>query len=132
MAYANGSAAAELDVDPTLGPHTIVFSGDYRVMERDEDPSTPLYSQQAALPALPVPELAASVEMYLESVAAVATSPEQMEKARADARELMKPGGLGERLQERWVWVHGCGWVSEGVGGGDGRVEMACESCMRK
>lgn len=101
MAYNNNAGPTQrLKSDPTLAPDAIVFKGDYKVLTNWEDPSTPLFEQQHTLPLLPVPELSASLSMYLESVAALAT-PEQLEKARIDAYEFLSEQGVGKTLQER-------------------------------
>jgi carnitine O-acetyltransferase len=102
MAYANGSSVVKLDVDPTLRPDTLVFRGDYRVMAPLQDPKSNLFRGQDSLPALPVPELSASLSAYLEAVAANSTA-EQLEKARTDAYAFLAPTGLGPALQERLI-----------------------------
>jgi carnitine O-acetyltransferase len=100
MAYANGSSVVKLDADPTLRPDTIVFRGDYRVLAPLEDPQSNLFRGQSSLPALPVPDLSASLSAYLEAVAANCTA-EQLEKARTDAYAFLAPSGLGPTLHER-------------------------------
>ncbi|KAG9303461.1 hypothetical protein G9A89_013788 [Geosiphon pyriformis] len=60
----------------------------------------PMYRYQKALPRLPVPALADTLNLYLKSVEPLITSEQYAETKKA-VQEFKKPGGIGEELQKR-------------------------------
>lgn len=60
------------------------------------------YRYQDSLPRLPVPSLEETAARYLRSVKAV-VSPEEYARTEQAVKEFIKPGGDGERLQQRLV-----------------------------
>ena len=75
--------------------------GDYRDLAHLEDASQPLYAKQRELKNLPVPPLEKTIERWLESVAPLATTPEQLAEAKRKARNFCRVGGIGKELQVR-------------------------------
>lgn len=73
---------------------------------------------QASLPHLPVPDLVKSIEKYLVAMQPL-VGAEQLEKTRQVAKDFVKPGGVGEELQQKLLarakstdnWV-GQQWIS--------------------
>ncbi|ETK87296.1 hypothetical protein L915_08247 [Phytophthora nicotianae] len=76
--------------------------GDYRAEADLEDPSRPLYRFQRDLPRLPVPSLADTVSLYLETLKPLA-SPAEFARSKELATAFLRPGGMGEELQRRLV-----------------------------
>ncbi|TDH68211.1 hypothetical protein CCR75_007893 [Bremia lactucae] len=74
--------------------------GDYRAEADLEDSSRPLYQFQRDLPRLPVPSLADSVSMYLETLKPL-VSPTEFARSKDLAIAFLRPGGMGEELQRR-------------------------------
>ncbi|KAK1938070.1 Carnitine O-acetyltransferase [Phytophthora citrophthora] len=74
--------------------------GDYRAEADLEDASLPLYRFQRDLPRLPVPSLADTVALYLETLKPL-TSPGEFTRAKELAAAFLRPGGMGEELQRR-------------------------------
>ncbi|RAW43747.1 Carnitine [Phytophthora cactorum] len=74
--------------------------GDYRAEADLEDPSRPLYRFQRDLPRLPVPSLADTVSLYLETLKPLA-SPAEFARSKELATAFLRPGGMGEELQRR-------------------------------
>ncbi|KAI8615223.1 acyltransferase ChoActase/COT/CPT [Chytriomyces sp. MP71] len=69
------------------------------------DPCTPfgkLYRYQESLPRLPIPNLADTCATYLKSVRPLVGDAEY-EKTTAAVTDFLKPGGVGEELQQRLV-----------------------------
>eukprot|EP00903_Cladosiphon_okamuranus_P010710 g10122.t1 len=64
--------------------------------------SGPLYSLQSSLPRLPVPTLEETFSRYLKSIEPIAKQHE-FQTSVAAAREFLRPGGLGEKLQARLI-----------------------------
>lgn len=61
-------------------------------------------SLQNTLPKLPVPTLEETLAKYLHSIEPLAT-PEELERNKAHAKDFLKPGGLGQTLQQRLLDV---------------------------
>ncbi|RMX67965.1 hypothetical protein DD238_000548 [Peronospora effusa] len=76
--------------------------GDYRTEDNLEDPSLPLYRFQRDLPRLPVPPLADTVALYLETLQPL-VSPAEISHSKELATVFLRPGGIGEELQRRLV-----------------------------
>jgi hypothetical protein len=62
--------------------------------------ASPMLRHQAQLPSLPVPDLAHTADLYLQSVAPLLT-PAQLATTRAVVADFVRPGGLGETLTAR-------------------------------
>ncbi|RKO86040.1 acyltransferase ChoActase/COT/CPT [Blyttiomyces helicus] len=62
----------------------------------------PTFAHQSTLPRLPIPPLNETVDRYLKSIAPV-LSPAELTASKAAAAEFVKPGGLGEELQQRLI-----------------------------
>ncbi|ORX80380.1 acyltransferase ChoActase/COT/CPT [Basidiobolus meristosporus CBS 931.73] len=58
------------------------------------------FSNQHSLPKLPVPSLQQTAERYLRSLEPCVSGAE-LEKSKAVVKDFLKPGGMGEALQER-------------------------------
>ncbi|CBN79817.1 Carnitine/choline O-acyltransferase [Ectocarpus siliculosus] len=92
--------------------------GDYRTEKFMEGGSSvlPLYSLQDSLPRLPLPTLEETFARYLVSIEPLADQEEYKATAAA-AREFLRPGGLGERLQARLarrsIDRHDSSWLAE-------------------
>lgn len=61
-------------------------------------------SLQHTLPKLPVPTLEETLSKYIRSIEPLATS-EELERSKALAKDFLKPGGLGQTLQQRLLDV---------------------------
>jgi carnitine O-acetyltransferase len=57
---------------------------------------------QESLPRLPVPTLQETAERYLKSVQPI-TTPQEFERTKAAMSEFVKPGGVGETLQQKLI-----------------------------
>ena len=62
----------------------------------------PMLRYQESLPRLPVPTLEETASRYLKSLEPLLT-PEKLQASQAAVKEFIKPGGVGEKLQERLV-----------------------------
>ncbi|KAF8924500.1 acyltransferase ChoActase/COT/CPT [Dissophora ornata] len=78
-------------------------------------------SLQHSLPKLPIPTLDESLAKYLRSIEPLAT-PEELERNKALAKDFLKPGGLGQTLQQRLLdvdraapnnWLDDTWWISK-------------------
>ncbi|KAG0304234.1 hypothetical protein BGZ98_005775 [Dissophora globulifera] len=78
-------------------------------------------SLQHTLPKLPVPTLQETIQKYLRSIEPLASSQE-LERNKALAKDFLKPGGLGETLQQRLLdveraspdnWLDDTWWISK-------------------
>ncbi|KAF9170354.1 hypothetical protein BGX20_009083 [Mortierella sp. AD010] len=78
-------------------------------------------SLQNTLKKLPVPSLEETLTKYLRSIEPLAT-PEELERSKALAKDFVKPGGLGETLQQRLLdvdraapynWLDDTWWISK-------------------
>ena len=61
-------------------------------------------SLQHTLPKLPVPSLDETLAKYLRSIEPL-TTPEELERSKVLAKDFVKPGGLGQILQQRLLDV---------------------------
>ncbi|CAO1632887.1 unnamed protein product [Sympodiomycopsis kandeliae] len=87
----------------------------YRGAAGTQPPKT--FSRQRQLPRLPIPPLQATFEKYIKSLEPVflqkealgelkgSTAQQELDKRRQWAQELLKEGGLGDRLQHRLIDV---------------------------
>ncbi|CAG8538451.1 3338_t:CDS:2 [Ambispora leptoticha] len=89
---AASSSKAAAAVSPAPKKPTIPYPVDTSV--------GPMYRYQKALPRLPVPALANTLDVYLKSVQPLVTE-EQYAKTRQAVEQFKKPGGVGEELQKR-------------------------------
>ncbi|KAF9572423.1 hypothetical protein EC968_009901 [Mortierella alpina] len=78
-------------------------------------------SLQHTLPKLPVPTLEETLSKYIRSIEPLATS-EELERSKALAKDFLKPGGLGQTLQQRLLdveraapdnWLDDTWWISK-------------------
>ncbi|KAG0245852.1 acyltransferase ChoActase/COT/CPT [Mortierella sp. GBAus27b] len=78
-------------------------------------------SLQHTLPKLPVPTLEETLAKYLRSIEPL-TTPEELERNKALAKDFIKPGGLGQALQQRLLdvdraapnnWLDDTWWISK-------------------
>ncbi|KAF9956300.1 hypothetical protein BGZ70_009971 [Mortierella alpina] len=78
-------------------------------------------SLQHTLPKLPVPTLEETLSKYIRSIEPLATS-EELQRSKALAKDFLKPGGLGQTLQQRLLdvdraapdnWLDDTWWISK-------------------
>ncbi|KAF9113171.1 hypothetical protein BGX27_002076 [Mortierella sp. AM989] len=78
-------------------------------------------SLQHTLKKLPVPSLEETLTKYLRTIEPLAT-PEELERSKALAKDFVKPGGLGQTLQQRLLdvdraapnnWLDDTWWISK-------------------
>ncbi|ORZ04825.1 acyltransferase ChoActase/COT/CPT [Lobosporangium transversale] len=80
-----------------------------------------MLSLQHSLKKLPVPSLEETLAKYLRSIESL-TTPEELERSKALAKDFIKPGGLGQVLQQRLLdvdraaphnWLDDTWWISK-------------------
>ncbi|KAF9100293.1 hypothetical protein BGX23_000056 [Mortierella sp. AD031] len=78
-------------------------------------------SLQHTLPKLPVPSLEETIAKYLKTIEPL-TTPEELERSKTLAKDFLKPGGLGQTLQQRLLdveraapdnWLDDTWWISK-------------------
>ncbi|KAF9579184.1 hypothetical protein BGW38_004654, partial [Lunasporangiospora selenospora] len=79
------------------------------------------FAFQETLPKLPVPTLEETLAKYLRTIEPL-TTPEELERNKALAKDFIKPGGLGQALQQRLLdvdraapknWLNDTWWISK-------------------
>ncbi|KAJ1966660.1 hypothetical protein H4R34_006485, partial [Dimargaris verticillata] len=63
--------------------------------------SSKTFDNQTSLPRLPIPNLNATAERYLKSLAPISPSSTHLARSTDAVRSFVAPGGLGEKLQRR-------------------------------
>lgn len=85
-------------------------------------------SLQHTLQKLPVPTLEETLSKYIRSIEPLATS-EELQRSKALAKDFLKPGGLGQTLQQRLLdvdraapdnWLDDTWWIRYGAETQDG------------
>ena len=66
-----------------------------------EKPLTPLYEFQGKMPALPVPDLKESCQIYLKSVKPLCKDDDEYKSIEKSVDEFVAEGGIGQKLQKR-------------------------------
>jgi carnitine O-acetyltransferase len=91
--------------DRTLQPWNVPkwdCHGDYREEAAWEDPSKPLYRNQASMPRLPVPDLKDTLARFLPTALPLAETPEEAASLKACVESFAQESAhLQERLQKR-------------------------------
>src|SRR4051794_34724854 len=69
--------------------------------------AAPTFANQTQLPRLPVPSLAQTLARYTDSLLPLLPAAE-LQRSRSAVAEFGRPGGVGERLQQRLLaYAHG-------------------------
>jgi carnitine O-acetyltransferase len=77
-----------------------VHNGNYSEAVDMEDPKTPLFANANKVPHLPVPDLEATLQMFLKSTRPHVT-PQEYKKTEAAVAEILAPNSFGRELHKR-------------------------------
>ncbi|PKS11583.1 hypothetical protein jhhlp_003348 [Lomentospora prolificans] len=89
-------------ITPTMAPAARRANSSLPPGYVEDKSKGPMLRYQESLPRLPVPTLEETATRYLKSLRALLT-PAELEASKAAVEEFIKPGGVGQRLQEKLV-----------------------------